>query len=289
VRPVPPQFLLLGGIASVQFGAALASKLFAQAGPGGVVLLRLALSALMLTLAVRPSLRGRTRSDLLAVLGYGLILGTMNWSFYEALSRLPIGVAVTIEFTGPLAVAIGGSRRAVDGVWVLCAGAGVVLLAVRGDSHDITAAGVVLALIAGACWAGYILISQRVGRTWAQVDGLALALCVGTLVVIPVGIVQGGTALLRPSMLLGGAAVAILSSILPYSLELIALRRLAAATFGLLMSLEPAVAAAAGVLVLGQPLHMITAVAIVLVVVASVGTTLTTRTAVPEPELVGPQ
>ena len=289
MRPVPPQFLLLGGIASVQFGAALASKLFAQAGPGGVVLLRLALAAFMLMLAVRPRLRGRTRSDYLAVLAYGLILGTMNWSFYEALSRLPIGVAVTIEFTGPLAVAIGGSRRAIDGVWVLCAGAGVVLLAVHGDSHDITAAGVVLALIAGACWAGYILVSQRVGRTWAQVDGLALALCVGTLVVIPVGIVQGGSALLRPSVLLGGAAVAILSSILPYSLELIALRRLAAATFGLLMSLEPAVAAAAGMLVLGQPLRLVTAVAIILVVVASVGTTLTTRVPALEPELVAPQ
>lgn len=283
MRPVPPQVLLLGGIASVQFGAALANKLFAQAGPGGVVLLRLALAALMLTVAVRPSLRSRTRADCLAVLGYGLILGTMNWSFYEALDRLPIGVAVTIEFTGPLAVAIGGSRRAIDGLWVVFAAGGVVLLAVRGDSHDITAAGVVLALVAGACWAGYILVSQRVGRTWAQVDGLALALCIGTLVVIPVGIAEGGSALLRPSVLLGGAAVAILSSILPYSFELIALRTLTAATFGLLMSLEPALATLAGVLVLGQSLTGLLALAIVMVIAASVGTTLAARRPEPVP------
>jgi inner membrane transporter RhtA len=291
VRPVPPQVLLLGGIASVQFGAAFADKLFAQAGPGGVVLLRLLLSAAMLTVAVRPSLRNRSREDLLAVLAYGLILGTMNWSFYEALNRLPLGVAVTIEFTGPLAVAIAGSRRPLDGVWVLLAGGGVVLLAVRGDSKDITVLGVLLALIAGACWAGYILVSKRVGRTWAQVDGLAVALWIGTLVVIPAGIVQGGSALLRPSVLAGGAAVAVLSSILPYSFELVALRRLRAATFGLLMSLEPAVAALAGIVVLGQPLQLVTVVAIAMVVTASVGTTLTSRPAeIPEPEMAaGPQ
>ena len=134
-----------------------------------------------------------------------------------------------------------------------------------------------LALIAGACWAAYILVSQRVGTRWAQVDGLALALCIGTLVVIPVGIVEGGSALVRPSLLAAGAAIAILSSILPYSFELIALRRLRAASFGLLMSLEPAVAALAGMLLLGQPVRVVTAVAIVMVVLASVGTTVTSR------------
>ena len=289
MRPVPPQALVLGGIASVQFGAAFANKLFSQAGPGGVVLLRLALAAVMLMVAVRPTVRGRTRADYLAVLGYGLILGFMNWSFYEAIDRLPLGVAVTIEFTGPLAVAIGGSRRALDGLWVLLAGGGVVLLALRGDSHDVTALGVVLALIAGALWACYILVSQRVGKTWAQLDGLALALCIGTAVVIPVGVIEGGTALGRPSLLAGGAAIAILSSILPYSFELIALRRLRAATFGLLMSLEPAVAALAGVLLLGQSLRVITAIAIVMVVIASVGTTLTSRTPdSPAPEVAVP-
>ncbi len=286
MRPVPPQVLVLGGIASVQFGAAIANKLFSQAGPGGVVLLRLALAAVVMMIAVRPAIRGRTRADYLAVLGYGLILGFMNWSFYEAIDRLPLGVAVTIEFTGPLAVAIGGSRRALDGLWVLLAGGGVVLLALRGDSHDVTAVGVVLALTAGALWACYILVSQRVGKTWAQVDGLALALCIGTIVVIPVGVIEGGSALLRPSLLAGGAAIAILSSILPYSFELIALRRLRAATFGLLMSLEPAVAALAGMLLLGQSPRLVTAIAIVMVVIASVGTTLSSRTPVrPEPEV----
>jgi inner membrane transporter RhtA len=277
VRPIPPQVMLLGGIASVQFGAAFANTLFAQAGPGGVVFLRLLLSALFLTIAVRPSLRGRTRSDLRAVLAYGLILGTMNWSFYESLDRLPIGVAVTIEFIGPLGVAIAGSRRALDAVWVALAAGGVVLLAVRGDSHDIDPFGVVLALIAGACWAAYILLSKRVGATFAQVDGLAIALCIGTLVTVPVGIIEGGSALLRPSVIAGAAAVAMLSSIIPYSLEMIALRQLTAAAFGLLMSLEPAVAALAGVLVLGQSLQPVTVVAIVMVVIASVGTTLASR------------
>jgi inner membrane transporter RhtA len=290
VRPVPPQVLLLGSIASVQFGAAFANKLFAQAGPGGVVFLRLGLSALILTVAVRPSLRGRTRGDLRAVLAYGLILGTMNWSFYESLDRLPIGVAVTIEFVGPLGVAIAGSRRLLDVVWVVLAGGGVVLLALRSDKHDISTLGVLLALIAGACWAGYILVSKRVGSTFAQLDGLAIALCIGTLVVLPAGIVQGGSALVRPSVLAGGLGVAMLSSIIPFSLELVALRRLRAAAFGLLMSLEPAVAALAGVLVLSQALHAVTLVAIVMVVIASAGTTLASRNQQRELEVAaGPQ
>lgn len=290
MRPVPPQVLLLGSIASVQFGAAIANKLFDQAGPGGVVFLRLALSALMLTAFVRPSLRGHSRSAVAAVVAYGLILGTMNWSFYEAIDRLPIGVAVTIEFVGPLAVAVAGSRRPLDLLWVALAAGGVVLLALRGEQHGISAVGVLLALVAAAGWAAYILVSKRVGAEWAQLDGLAVALCIGTLVVTPVGIIQGGTDLLRPSLIGGGVAVAMLSSIVPYSLELMALRRLAASTFGLLMSLEPAVAALAGVLVLGQNLHAITLVAIAMVVVASAGTTWLGRpAAVPAEVAAGPQ
>src|SRR5664279_4904659 len=194
MRPVPPQVLLLGSIASVQFGSAFANRLFPQAGPGGVVFLRLGLSALMLVIAVRPRVRGRSRHDYAIVVAYGLILGTMNWSFYEALDRLPIGVAVTIEFTGPLTVAIAGSRRAVDALWVALAGGGVVLLAVRGDRHDITPVGVLLALVAGTCWAGYILVSKRVGASFAQLDGLAIALCIGTLVALPAGVIEGGSA-----------------------------------------------------------------------------------------------
>jgi inner membrane transporter RhtA len=285
LNSLPPQVLLLGGIASVQFGAAFANKLFDRAGPGGVVLLRLALGALLMVVIARPSLRGRTRSDWIAVTTYGLILGVMNWMFYEGLDRLPIGVAVTIEFTGPLAVAVAGSRRALDGLWVVLAGGGVALLALRGDRHGVTASGIVFILIAAACWAAYILVSKRVGQSFTALDGLSIAFCIGTLVAVPAGIVEGGTAILQPAVIAGGLAAAVLSSILPYSLELVALRRLSAAAFGLLMCLEPAVAALVGVVVLGQPLTAILSVAIVLVVAASVGTTLTQRVTVDKPPL----
>ena len=273
----PPQLLLFGSIASVQFGSAFADKLFAQAGPGGVVLLRLALSALFLLAISRPSLRGRTRADLGAVIAFGLVLGAMNWSFYEALNRLPLGVAVTIEFVGPLAVAVGGSRRALDLIWVVLAGGGVALLALRGDHHGVSALGVLLALVAGTCWAAYILLSKRVGASFAALDGLAIALGIGTLLVIPAGVVEGGTALGQPGVLAGGLVVALLSSLIPYSLEIVALRRLSASTFGLLMSLEPAVAALAGVIVLSQHLTGVLLVALVMVVTASVGTTIVGR------------
>ena len=273
----PPQLLLFGSIASVQFGSAFADKLFAQAGPGGVVLLRLALSALFLLAISRPSLRGRTRADLGAVIAFGLVLGAMNWSFYEALDRLPLSVAVTIEFVGPLAVAVGGSRRALDLIWVVLAGGGVALLALRGDHHGVSALGVLLALVAGTCWAAYILLSKRVGASFAALDGLAIALGIGTLLVIPAGVVEGGTALGKPGVLAGGLVVALLSSLIPYSLEIVALRRLSASTFGLLMSLEPAVAALAGVIVLSQHLTGVLLVALVMVVTASVGTTIVGR------------
>ncbi|PZS35833.1 MAG: EamA family transporter [Pseudonocardiales bacterium] len=278
VRIPPPQLLLLGSIASVQLGSAFADKLFAQAGPGGVVLLRLALSAALLLAISRPRLRGRTGADLRAAVAFGLVLGGMNWSFYEALDRLPLGVAVTIEFLGPLAVAVAGSRRLLDGVWAVLAGGGVALLAVRGDHHDIDPVGVLLALVAGACWAAYILLSKRVGASFAALDGLAIALAVGTVLVLPAGIAQGGTALIHPGVLAGGLAVALLSSLIPYSLEIVALRRLKASTFGLLMSLEPAMAALAGVIVLSQHLTGVLLVALVMVVTASVGTTITVRT-----------
>jgi inner membrane transporter RhtA len=285
VRTAPPELLVLGGIGSVQFGAAFADKLFAQAGPGGVVLLRILLSAAILLSIARPSLRRRSRADMAAAVAFGLVLAAMNWSFYEALNRLPLGVAVTIEFTGPLVVAVAGSRRFLDVIWVALAAGGVVLLALRGGHHGVRTAGVVLALVAAACWASYILLSQRVGATFAQLDGLAIALGVGTFLVLPVGIVQGGSALLRPSVLGGGLGVALLSSLIPYSLEIMALRRLPASRFGLMMSLEPAVAALAGVIVLGQALTAVLAIAVVMVIGASVGNTLMARRLpAPQPE-----
>lgn len=275
MRTPPPQVLLLGSIASVQFGSAFAAKLFDQAGPGGVVFLRLGLSGALLLAISRPTLRGRSRADLAAALAFGLVLGSMNWSFYEALDRLPLGVAVTIEFLGPLAVAVAGSRRPLDLLWVLLAGGGVALLALRGSHHGITALGVVLAMFAGSCWAMYILLSKRVGSAFAQLDGLAIALGVGTLLVVPAGVIEGGAALGRPGILAGGLAVAMLSSLIPYSLEIVALRRLSSAAFGLLMSLEPAMAALAGVIVLRQSLSGILLVAVAMVIAASVGTTVT--------------
>jgi inner membrane transporter RhtA len=271
---LPPQGLILIGIASVQFGAAFAAKLFDQAGPAGVVLMRLAFSSIVLLVVVRPRLRRRTGQELRAAAAFGLSLACMNWSFYEALQRLPLGPAVTIEFAGPLAVAILGSRRLLDLLWAALAGGGVLLLAFDGSAHALNPRGVLLALLAGAFWAGYILLSQRVGSSFAGLQGLALALSVGAIVMLPAGLIEGGHALLRPQVLGGGLLVALLSSLIPYSLELTALRRIRAATFGLLMSLEPGFAALAGVLVLGEGLQPRTAVALLMVVAASVGTSL---------------
>ncbi|HET6209409.1 MAG TPA: EamA family transporter [Jatrophihabitans sp.] len=284
---VPPQGLILIGIASVQFGAAFAAKLFDRAGPAGVVLMRLAFSAVVLLVLTRPSLRGRSRRELLIAAGFGLVLGAMNWSFYEALQLLPLGPAVTIEFAGPLAVAILGSRRLLDLLWVALAGGGVLLLAFGhsgGSSHSLNPRGILLALLAGAFWASYILLSQRVGSTFAGLQGLAIALSVGALALLPAGLIEGGRELLQPAVLGGGLLVALLSSLIPYSLELISLRRLRAATFGLLMSLEPAFAALAGVLVLGEQLRLRTVSALVMVVAASAGTSLQGARSAPLPD-----
>lgn len=281
---VPAQALVLGGIASVQFGSAVANKLFAEASPAGVVLMRLAFGALVMVLALRPSLSGHSTTEWRTAVLFGLMLAGMNWSFYEALDRLPLGPAVTIEFLGPLAVAVVGSRRLLDVAWVVLAGGGVAILGLgthHAGQRGLTGAGVLLALLAGTFWAGYIVMSKRAGEAFAGLDGLATALCIGTIVLIPAGTIEGGTALLRPHVLAAGLAVGLLSSVIPYSLELIALRRLATATFGLLMSLEPAVAALAGVLVLGQSLTVATGVAIGMVVIASGGATLTARNAPP--------
>ncbi|MDQ1734834.1 MAG: inner rane transporter RhtA [Pseudonocardiales bacterium] len=282
---VPPQVLVLGGVSSVQFGSAFANKLFAQAGPAGVVFLRLLFGAIVLMVLVRPRVTGRSRADWRAAVLFGAMLAGMNWSFYEALDRLPLGPAVTIEFLGPLTVAVLGSRRLLDVVWVMLAGGGVALLGL-GGSHsgggNLSTAGILLALLAGTFWAGYIVMSKRIGSVFAGLDGLATALVVGGVLLIPAGVSQGGHALLEPRVLAGGLAVALLSSVIPYSLELTALRRMSAAAFGLLMSLEPAVAALAGVLVLGQALRLNTTIALIMVVLASAGSTLTgRRSAVP--------
>lgn len=275
---VPAPVLVLGAIASVQSGAAIATKLFPEVGAGGAVFLRLVLSALIVCLFVRPNL-AEVRGDITLMLAYGVVLGAMNLTFYLALARIPLGVAVTIEFLGPLTVAIGGSRRLLDLLWVALAAAGVVLLA--GGGGHLSASGVVFAAAAAACWAAYILLAQRVGRAVPGMTGLAVALAAGAVLTAPYGIAVGGSALLHAGVVGKGAAIAVLSSAVPYSLELMALRRLRAATFGVLMSLEPAMAALSGLVFLGQHLRALEWVAVGCVMVASVGATSTSGTAEP--------
>jgi inner membrane transporter RhtA len=265
---VPAPVLVVGAIASVQSGAAVATKLFPLVGPGGAVFLRLALSALVVGAIVRPGLRTRSRPDLILVVGFGLVLAAMNCLFYLSLDRIPLGIAVTFEFLGPLGVAVAGSRRPLDLLWVVLAALGVVLLT---GSGSLNVAGVVFATSAGACWAAYILLSQRVGRVFEGMTGLAVALAVGAVATAPYGVVAGGRTLLRPAVLAKGAAIAVLSSAIPYSLELAALRRLRAAVFGVLMSLEPAMAAVSGLLFLGQHLVWRDWLAVVAVMTASIG------------------
>lgn len=268
---VSPVWLVLMGIASVQFGAAIAKGLFAEIGPTSMVFLRLATSAALLTLIARPRLRGRTRQDWLVVLGFGASLGLMNWSIYQSFARIPLGIAVTIEFMGPLLVAVGGSRRPRDLAWVILAGIGVAALGA--EPGDVTLPGVLFALLAGAAWAAYILLSAQTGRRWPGLDGLAIASVVGTLMLSPAASAVGGTQLLEPRVLAIGAAVGVLSSVIPYSLEMIALRTLRPSVFGILMSMEPAAAALAGLLVLGEFLSALQWLAVGCVVAASVGAT----------------
>jgi inner membrane transporter RhtA len=272
LRPdrIHPTLLVLAGIASVQFGAALAKSLFDELGPGGTVFLRVLFAALVLAAVLRPSTRGLSRSDWRLVAIFGLTLSAMNLAFYESLDRIPLGVAVTIEFVGPLGVAVAGSRRALDLAWVALAAAGIALLSDFGRA-DLDGLGVALALVAGGFWAAYILLSVRVGRRFSGGDGLALAMGVGALMLVPVGVADAGGELLVPGLLAAALGVAILSSAIPYSLEMEALRRLPAGVFGVLMSLEPAVAALAGFILLDEGLATHELVAILLVVAASAG------------------
>lgn len=271
---VPPIGLVLCGVTSIQFGAALAATMFDDLGPAGTSLLRLGFAAIILVALFRPRVRGRSGRDLRLVGLFGLTLGGMNLFFYEALERIPLGVAVTIEFAGPLGVAVAMSRRRLDLVWAGLAALGILLLS-DPFGTGIDTVGLVLILAAAACWAAYILIAQRATAVYAGSEGLALAMVVGALVPLVPGIAEAGTTLLSPQWLALGACVALASSVIPYSLETEALRRLPAGVFGVLMSLEPAVAALAGFVVLGQSLGARELVAMALVVVASVGSSRT--------------
>ena len=262
--------MVLAGILSVQFGGALAATTFDRAGPAGMVTLRLCGAALVLVLLVRPRWRGRSRADWAVIAAFGLSLAVMNGLFYEALARMPIGAAVTVEFLGPLGLAAVLSRRLQHLGWVVMAAVGVFLLG-YGSLTGLDPVGVAFALGAGACWAGYILLSAETGRRSAGLEGLALASAAAALVVLPFGLASAGPALAAPDVMLIGLAVALLSSVVPYALELTALRALASRVFGVLMSLEPAAAALAGLLVLGQVLTPVQLLAVALVVGASAG------------------
>jgi inner membrane transporter RhtA len=277
---------------TVQLGAALAKELFGALGPAGVVFLRVGFAALMLLALWRPwrSLRqrdatkrmsgatsspGARRSAYVTVILFGLVLALMNFTFYSAIDRIPLGVAVTVEFVGPLGVAVAGSRRALDVLWVVLAAGGIVLLAPLGvlGAVALDPVGLLLALGAGACWAMYILLSARVGRAFSGGASLAIAMAIGAVVLLPIGVAQAGSALLDPSLLLLGAGVALLSSVIPYSLELVALRRMSTSAFGVLMSLEPAIAALVGWLVLREVLELRAIIALALVTTAALGAT----------------
>jgi inner membrane transporter RhtA len=262
---------VLGGIASVQLGAAVAKTLFGEVPPTGMVWLRLVTSALVLGLLARPALRGRSRDDWLVVVAFGMTLGVMNWAIYQSFARIPLGIAVTIEFVGPLTLAVLGSRRPRDLVWVGLAAAGVLALGLQ--PGDVTLAGVAFALLAGAAWAAYILLSARTGTRWPGLDGLAVASVVATLLLTPGALLVSGDVLLDPRILALGAAVGLLSSVVPYSLEMVALRRIRPAVFSILMSLEPAAAALAAIIVLGEVLTVTQWLAVACVVAASVGAT----------------
>jgi inner membrane transporter RhtA len=262
--------LVLGATISVQSGAAVATELFDELGPVGTVMLRLVFAAVVLAAIWRPALAGLRGAHARDVILFGIALAAMNTSFYLALDRIPLGIAVTLEFVGPLGVAFALTRSRADLVWAGLAAAGIVLLS-PDLGNGLDALGVALALLAGACWAAYILLASRVGRAFTGGDGLALAMLVSAVLILPAGIVAGGADLFDPGALAIGFAVAMLSSAIPYSLELEALRRLPRSTFGVLMSLEPAIAATIGFLALGQDLAARELLAIALVVIASAG------------------
>ena len=265
-----PVGLVLSGGISVQFGAALAVNLMPRAGALGVVTLRLLAAAVVLLLVCRPRLRGHSRTDWGTVIVFGITLGAMNGLFYQAVDRIPLGAAVTLEVLGPLALSVLASRRAINALWAGLALTGVFLLG-GGGFGGLDPVGVGFALAAGAMWAAYIVFSARTGRRFPQADGLALAMAVGALLMLPLGIAESGAKLADPVTIALGSAVAILSSVLPYTLELLALRRLPASTFAIMMSLEPAIAATAGFLILHQALSALQAAAIALVIAASMG------------------
>jgi inner membrane transporter RhtA len=269
--------LAVASMTAVQLGYGLSEPLFDRIGAAGAVALRLALAALILWPFARPRLRGRSRGDLWEVLALGACSGLLTLAFFESIARIPLGVAVTIQFLGPLGVALAGARRPRDVGWVLVAGSGIALLTLGdGAGEPLDAVGVAFALVSAACWAGYILLTKRAGARWARLEGLSVSLIVAALVALPVGIAGTGSELLSLELISAGIGLALLV-LLPYTFELLALRRLTTALFGVIMSVEPAIGALFGFLILDQELKPAGIVAIALVSIASAGATLGSR------------
>ena len=271
---VPPVALVLTGVASVQWGAGISITLFDDLGPAGTSVLRVGLGALVLLAMWRPRPWQHPARNVRLAIVFGLVLGSMNLCFYEALDRVPLGPAVTIEFIGPIGLATLLSRRASDFAWVGLAACGILLLAQPWSAGGgLDPVGLLFVLAAALFWALYILLAQRAGRVFSGGEGLSIAMVFAALVPLVPGVAQAGSKLLQPSLLAAGLGVALLSSVIPYSLETEALRRMPARVFGVLMSLEPAFAALAGFIILGQGLSVTDLAAIALVVAASIGVT----------------
>lgn len=271
-----PNLLVLLSIASVQLGSAIAKSMFESLSPAAIVFLRVGFAAIVLLLIWRPQLKKIDRTHYKALILFGLSLALMNLTFYLAIERIPIGIAVTLEFIGPLGLAIVNSRRWLDGLWVVLASIGIILLAPLGGLV-FDPIGIVLALTAGGLWATYILLSVKVGRALPGGMGLACAMAIAAIVLLPIGIAAGGSTLLNPYFLLLGFGVALLSSALPYSLELEALRWMPVRVFGVLLSLEPVAAALMGLLILRETLELRAIVSIFLVTIAAAGAAFTSK------------
>jgi inner membrane transporter RhtA len=276
LNAVPPPGLMLLAIVSIQIGAAVATSLFAALGPSGTVFLRVAFSAVLLMLASRPRIDRTARRHLGVLLLFGLVIGTMNLCFYQSIARIPLGVAVTIEFIGPLAVAAATTRRLPDFLWIALAALGVVLLA-PDLGQQLDTLGVVFAGLAGVCWGAFVLLSIRVGKALPKGDGLALAMVVAALFLLPFGHAGAVVALADPLLLLAAFGVALLSTTLPLSLEFKALKRMPPRVYGILVTAEPAVAVAVGALLLGDSLNLRSLAAMVCVTAAAIGITLFDR------------
>jgi inner membrane transporter RhtA len=273
---IPPVYAVLLAIISVQCGAAIAKSLFPTIGAAGTASLRIGISAIILLLAYRPNLKAITPKQWKIVVPYGLTLGAMNLIFYMAIERIPIGLAVTLEFIGPLLVAIIGSKRLLDYCWVLLAAAGIVLIA-PWSNESIDPIGVLFALLAGALWATYIILGGKVSKIMHDGQAVATGMLFGAVLILPFGLYENGLVNLTPSFFGMGVALALLSSAIPFTLEMKALGQLPPRTFSILMSLEPAAAALCAYIFLQEHLNFCEIVAIICVVIASVGSTLTAK------------